>query len=403
MTDLPRGGTVDLLGHLIAFDTVSSRSNMALIDYIAARLGSVGIAHRILPSPDGKKANLWAMIGPDRPDGVVLSGHSDVVPVEGQPWDSDPFTMYCDGERLYGRGTADMKGFLACAIAAIERHRDAPLARPIHLAISYDEEIGCLGAPALIDWLTELPCAPAIALIGEPTEMRIVNAHKSVTVARTEIAGVEAHSSMAHCGVSAIDLAGRVIAGMKDIEAELSETRRDDRFVPDRATLSVNRIGGGTAVNILAGQAWFDWDVRGIPDADGDIVLGRLDALHQAVVAPVARVHPAVAIEARVLANVPALAPEPQGAAEALVRLLLAGSDNGPCTVSYGTEAGQFQRAGLSAVVIGPGSMDQGHKANEFVLLSQLAACESFLDALVGSLGEQRETMVDNGNGIAGI
>ncbi|WP_336966628.1 acetylornithine deacetylase [Sphingobium aquiterrae] len=399
MPELPSTETVELLGHLIAFDTVSSRSNMALIDYVAARLGSLGIVHRILPSADGKKANLWAMIGPDRPGGVVLSGHSDVVPVEGQTWDSDPFTMRCDGERLYGRGTTDMKGFIACAIAALERHREAPLERPIHLAISYDEEVGCLGAPYLIDWLTNLPIPPAIALIGEPTSMRIVNAHKSVTVARTEISGVEAHSSMAHHGVSAIDLAGRMIAGMKDMEADLADTHRDDRFLPDRATISVNRIGGGTAVNILAGQAWFDWDVRGIPDADGDTVLGRMDALQQAVAGPAARSHSGVTIGTRVLANVPALAPESEGAAETFVRALLADFSNDACAVSYGTEAGQFQRAGMSAVVIGPGSIDEAHKANEFVALSQLAACELFLDAVVVALSGQEETTLDAGHG----
>lgn len=385
MADRAVSETVALLGQLIAFNTESSRSNLALINHVAARFAALGIVHRALPSPDGTKANLWAMIGPDIQGGVVLSGHSDVVPVEGQAWDSDPFTMHVTGDRLYGRGAADMKGFLACAIAALEHHRDAPLSRPVHLAISYDEEIGCLGAPALIDWIVER-AAPAIVLVGEPTEMRVVNAHKSVTIARTEIAGVEAHSSMAHCGASAAGLAGQVIAGLKTIEDELGHARSDPRFVPDRTTISVNRMGGGTAVNILAGQAWFEWDVRGIPGAEGDLVLERLDDTGRDILAPVVRLHPDVCMATRVIANVPALAPEPAGQAESLARRLLDAPGQASTTVSYGTEAGLFQSAGLSSVVIGPGSMAQGHKANEFVTLEQLAACDVFLVRLIEDL-----------------
>jgi len=385
MAEYPRVETLDLLGQLIAFDTISSRSNLHLIDHVASRLAALGIEHRLLPSPQGDKANLWAMIGPDVPGGVVLSGHSDVVPVEGQSWDRDPFTLYRDGERLFGRGTADMKGFLACAVALLEQQRDAPLARPVHLAISYDEEVGCLGAPALIDWVAAR-AAPAAIFVGEPTEMQIVNAHKSVTVARTRIAGVEAHSSMAHRGASAVGLAGQVIAGLKAIEDELGESFSDSRFLPERTTISVNRVGGGTAFNILAGQAWFEWDVRGIPGADGDTVLERLDAARQRLVDPVARVHPGVGMTTEIIANVPPLAPEPGGTAEALARRLLGGGGEEAGTVPYGTEAGQFQRAGMSTVVIGPGSMAQGHQANEFVTLAQIASCEAFLARLIEAL-----------------
>lgn len=390
MADRTRSDAVTLLGQLIAFNTESSRSNLALIDHVAARFAALGIAHRVLPSPDGAKANLWAMIGPDVAGGVVLSGHSDVVPVEGQAWDSDPYTMRVAGDRVYGRGAADMKGFLACAIAALEYHRDAPLSRPVHLAISYDEEVGCLGAPALIDWMAER-AAPAIVLVGEPTEMRVVNAHKSVTIARTEITGVEAHSSMAHCGASAAELAGRAIAGLKVIEDELGGACSDPRFVPDRTTISVNRMGGGTAVNILAGHAWFEWDVRGIPGAEGDLVLERMEGTGRGIIDPVARLHSGVGMATRVIANVPALAPEPAGEAELLACRLLAASQDASSTVSYGTEAGMFQRAGMSTVVIGPGSMAQGHKANEFVTLGQLAACDAFLDRLIGELKQENK------------
>jgi acetylornithine deacetylase len=380
----PQTATVELLGRLIGFDTVSARSNRALIDHVADRLAAAGVRVRVLPSPDGGKANLWAMIGPEAPGGIVLSGHSDVVPVDGQDWDADPFTMRSEGGRLYGRGAADMKGFLACAIAALERHRHDDLRRPIHLAISYDEEIGCLGAPALLDWLARQPFAPAIAIIGEPTGMSIVNAHKGVTIARTEIRGVEAHSSMAHCGVSAVDLAGRAIAALKQIESELRAAIRDPSFEPDHATISVNRIAGGTAVNILAGSAWFEWDVRTVPGTSGRAVVDRLGDALETILAPIRLRHPSVAVETHILADVPPLAPEPDGPAQALAHRILGA--NLATTVAFGTEAGQFAAAGMSAVVLGPGSMDQGHKANEFVTTQQLAACDAFLSELARQL-----------------
>lgn len=379
--------TLDLLGALIAFDSVSARSNLPLIDFVAARLSEWGIAAQILPSPDGQKASLWATIGPAVDGGVVLSGHSDVVPVEGQDWASDPFRLALRDGRAYGRGTADMKGFIACVLAAAPALRDVPLTRPVHIALTYDEEVGCIGAPQLLDWLGRQRPRPAMAFIGEPTGMQVVNAHKGILVARTEITGMEAHSSLAHLGVSAVGLAGRAIALLHAMETELGGTTRDERFEPARATLSVNRVGGGTAVNILAGQAWFEWDIRSIPAVDARALLDRFTArLDAEIIGPACQSHPAVKATTRIIANAPALAPEADGQAEALAKRLL--STNETKVVPYAAEAGQFQQAGLSTIIVGPGSIEQAHKADEFVALDQLARCEAFLTRLGTALAQ---------------
>jgi acetylornithine deacetylase len=385
--EAPRAETLTLLGELVAFDTVSSRSNRALINHVMIRLKNSGIEARILPSSSGDKANLWATIGPEIDGGIVWSGHSDVVPVDGQSWQTDPFDMSVREGRAYGRGTTDMKGFIACAITALERHRHAPLRRPIHLALSFDEEVGCLGAPELLGWLTRHGPRPSLALIGEPTEMQVVNSHKGFLGVRTEITGVAAHSGLSHQGVSAIGLAGRVIELLRDIESELSRRDRDDRFVPDHTTISVNRIGGGTAINILAGEAWLEWDVRTLPHVIGREVLSRFEQrLQEEILDPVRSRHATVGARSRVVAEVPSLAPEHNGSAEALAKRLL-GVDC-PAVVAFGTEAGQFQGAGMSVVVVGPGSMQQGHRPDEFVSLSQLARCEAFLDRVTLALTE---------------
>ncbi|PTQ09985.1 acetylornithine deacetylase [Sphingomonas oleivorans] len=381
----PDPATLALLADLIAFDTVSARSNRALIDHAAAWLATRGITAEVLPSEDGEKASLWATIGPHVDGGIVLSGHSDVVPVEGQDWSSDPFRLDIRDGRAFGRGVADMKGFIACALSAAARLNDAPLKRPIHVALTYDEEVGCIGAPKLLDWLSRQAPRPAIAFIGEPTSMQVVNAHKGIVVARTDIRGVEAHSSLAHQGVSAIGLAARAITLLQRIEAELAVQVRDARFEPDRTTISVNRIGGGTAANILAGHAWFEWDIRSIPGVDVPATLARFrQALEEEVIAPARALHPGVSAATLIVADAPALAPEEDGAAEALATRLL--GTNRAVAVPYAAEAGQFQRAGLSTVIVGPGSIEQAHKADEYASLDQLARCEQFLDRLGAEL-----------------
>lgn len=382
----PSPEVVAVLADLIGFDSVSSRSNRPLIEHAAAYLASHGIDAQVLPSPDGEKASLWATIGPAIDGGLVLSGHSDVVPVDGQNWTSDPFTMDVRDGRAFGRGAADMKGFIACTLAAAARFRDAGLQRPVHVALTYDEEVGCIGAPKLLDWLSRQSPTPAVALIGEPTSMAVVNAHKGAIFARAGFTGVEAHSSMSHLGVSAIELAASAIGLLKRIEGELAEAHRDDRFEPSCSTISVNRISGGTATNILAGQAWFNWDLRFLPTVDPYSVVAEFTArIESEIIAPARALHPSVSASVELTASVPPLAPETDGAAEILAKRILGA--NATQAVSYVTEAGQFQQAGLSSVVIGPGSIDQAHKADEFVALEQLARCEDFLARLAKALG----------------
>jgi len=385
MSDIAPDSTLALLERLIAFDTVSARSNLALIDFVAAHLRGQGVEVAVVPSPDGTKASLWATVGPKVDGGVVLSGHSDVVPVEGQDWASDPFRLDARGTRVYGRGVADMKGFIACALAAVPGLLAAGLKRPVHIALTYDEEVGCVGAPSLLAWLGEQQPRPAIAFIGEPTLMSVVNAHKGILLAHTEITGVEAHSSLSHLGVSAIALAGKAIALLDEIEAEFAAGSTDARFEPSRATISINRMGGGTAVNILAGNAWFDWDVRSIPAVDAEAVLARFeDRLAREIIAPAAQAHPGVSAITEVVANAPALAPESGVGAEALAKRLL--STNETRVVAFAAEAGHFQRAGLSTVIVGPGSIEQAHKADEFIEVEQLAECDRFIARLAGEM-----------------
>ncbi|MEM9964845.1 MAG: acetylornithine deacetylase [Asticcacaulis sp.] len=385
MTVLPSTQTLGLLGDLIGFDTVSAKSNRALIDYVAAYLKGHGIGAEVIASQDGAKASLWATIGPEIDGGIVLSGHSDVVPVDGQDWSSNPFLMDIRDGRAYGRGVTDMKGFVACVLAAAPSLSRLPLKRPVHIALTYDEEVGCIGAPQLLAWLRDKPYKPAIAFIGEPTSMRVVNAHKGIMAAHTEIAGCEAHSSLAHQGVSAIGLAAQAIGILQTLEAERAAAHVDPRFEPSRATVSVNLIGGGTAINILAGQAWFDWDIRSIPAVDAHELRGEFERrLERDVIAPVRAQFAGVDAQTRVWADAPALKPEDDGEAEALAKRIL--GTNEVFAVPYAAEAGQFQEAGLSTVIVGPGSIEQAHKVDEFIELSQLAACEAFLQGLIVEL-----------------
>lgn len=369
------------LAWLVGFPTVSRDSNRPLIDHAATVLAERGAKVEVIPSPDGTKASLWATIGPEVDGGVVLAGHSDVVPVDGQDWSSAPFDLTRRGERVYGRGTADMKGFAACAIACTPLLAAMPLKRPVHIALTYDEEIGCLGAPDLLRWVGQQRVNPDIAFIGEPTLMEVVNAHKGIFVARTTITGVEAHSSLSHKGVSAVGMAARAISLLLDIEAELAATRTNPDFNPPHTTISANVISGGTAVNILAGQAQFDWNVRPIPGDDGRAIIARFEAEAEArILGPLRDRFPTISLSTRLISNTPALKPEREGKAEALAKTLV--RSNSAVAVPYAAEAGQFQEAGLSAVIIGPGSIEQAHKPDEWIAVEQLDRCASFIARL---------------------
>ncbi|MDW7553118.1 MULTISPECIES: acetylornithine deacetylase [Azospirillum] len=378
-------GSKAMIARLVGFDTVSRRSNMALIDWVRDYLAGYGVESRLVPSPDGAKANLFATIGPMTEGGVVLSAHTDVVPVDGQPWDTDPFTLVERDGRLYGRGTADMKSFPAVALALLPDILAAGLKRPLHLALSYDEEVGCIGAPAMIARIADELPRPSAVIVGEPTSMGVVLAHKGCYVLRTTVTGHEVHSSQIDRGVSAVMTAARLVTLVGDMAAE-NAAASDPAcgFDPPFTTLQVGTIEGGTAANITARHCSFVWDIRPLPGDDWTRYRDRFEAECERLRAAMRRISPDCDIRTEQLAGVPGLAPEPEGAAAQLCHALTGRNDSG--MVSFAAEAGQFQEAGLSTVLCGPGSIDQAHQPNEYIDVAQVTACEGFLRDLVRRL-----------------
>lgn len=370
----------ELIARLVSFPTISERSNLALIDWAEGYLSAHGARCRRTMNEEGTKANLFATIGPEVAGGVVLSGHSDVVPVEGQSWSSDPFVVTERNGRLYGRGTADMKSFLAIAMALAPEFAARPLRRPIHIAMSYDEEIGCLGVASMIqDIMANLP-PPGLVIIGEPTSMRLVTGHKGVNLFRTRVIGRAAHSSQPHRGAGAILAAGRLIDYLWRLGEEQRQ-QRDSRFEPPWTTVQVGLIEGGTAVNILPAECSFFWEYRNLPSQDSSAIRKLFEDYCEREVLPSLREFaPEARIETEAVALVPPLAQEENGAAEALVRRLTGANES--AAVSFATEGGLFQRAGLSTVVCGPGSIDQAHQPDEYIELEQIEACIAFMRRL---------------------
>lgn len=370
----------ELIARLVSFPTISERSNLALIDWAEGYLSAHGARCRRTMNEEGTKANLFATIGPEVAGGVVLSGHSDVVPVEGQSWSSDPFVVTERNGRLYGRGTADMKSFLAIAMALAPEFAARPLRRPIHIAMSYDEEIGCLGVASMIqDIMANLP-PPGLVIIGEPTSMRLVTGHKGVNLFRTRVIGRAAHSSQPHRGAGAILAAGRLIDYLWRLGEEQRQ-QRDSRFEPPWTTVQVGLIEGGTAVNILPAECSFFWEYRNLPSQDSSAIRKLFEDYCEREVLPSLREFaPEARIETEAVALVPPLAQEEDGAAEALVRRLTGANES--AAVSFATEGGLFQRAGLSTVVCGPGSIDQAHQPDEYIELEQIEACIAFMRRL---------------------
>ena len=378
-----------ILDRLVAFPTISRDSNLALVDWVEEYLAGYGVTATRVPNEDGTKASLFAQVGPDVAGGVILSGHTDVVPVEGQAWDTDPFVVTERDGRLYGRGTCDMKGFDALALAAVPKALAAGLKRPLQIALSHDEEVGCVGAPAMIDRMRrDLPPAAA-ALIGEPSMMKVVTGHKGSAGFRTHVRGFEVHSSILDQGVNAIMQGARLIDWCNAVNAR---NRAADPsalaaiFEPPYTTAHVGQITGGTAHNITAKDCIFPVDFRCVPGETPDqweeilcTEVARIEAEMQAI-------RPETGIDVTPSFAIPPLRPETDGAAEALARRL--SGDNATHVVSYGTEAGQFQERGYSAVVCGPGDIAQAHQPNEFLSVEQLHAGERFIDRLIDALAE---------------
>jgi len=378
----------EMLARLVAFDTTSAKSNLALIDFVRGHLAAHGVESR-LTFDDGKaKANLYASLGPAEAGGVVLSGHTDVVPIAGQPWSSDPFALREADGRLYGRGSADMKGFIALVLSLVPEMLGAGLKRPVHIALSYDEELGCLGAPRMIaDIAANLP-PPALAVIGEPTRLRLGNRHKGCYGYHLEVTGRDGHSSAPDRGVNAIAHAAEAIAFLGRLADRFRrEGPFDPGFDPPHTTLNIGEIEGGTAVNIVARTCRLGWEFRPIPATDPKAVEEEVRRFVEGDLAPRLK---AKAPEAGASLNascvVPPLVPKSGSAAEALIRRLTGVNES--IGISFGTEAGQFQEMGLDTVVCGPGSIEQAHKPDEYIELSQLAEGEAFLRRLIAWAAE---------------
>ena len=387
MTDAARlDRAVEILDRLVAFDTTSSRSNLELIDWVADYLGRHGIAAERSSAGAGK-ANLFATIGRGERGGVILSGHTDVVPVAGQEWRSDPFRLTerpgePDG-RLYGRGSADMKGFIALMLALVPEAARRSLKVPLHLAFTHDEETGCFGAPALIRALPQGMARPMLAIIGEPTGMQVANRQKGCAFFRTRVIGREGHSSAPERGVSAIFAAAEIIAEIARLAADAKgQARADSGFDPPHTTLSVGTIAGGAAVNIIARDCAFEWDLRSLPGDDAAALKARLDDFVAADLLPrMRRVYPQAAVETETVVAVPPLLAVADSPAEALARRLT--GSNTTTTISFASEAGLYQEAGIPAIVCGPGSIEVAHKPDEFITRAELAAGAAFLDRLL--------------------
>lgn len=377
-------GTVKILERLVGFPTVSRDSNLPLIEWTRNFLADYGIDSHLVPNATGGKANLFASVGPQEAGGLVFSGHTDVVPVDGQPWSSDPFKLAARDARLHARGACDMKGFIAAALSRVPTLKATKLKRPVHFMFSYDEEIGCLGAPSMIAAASRKLPKPAVVIVGEPTGMAVANTHKGICAGRTRITGIEAHSSLTHQGVSAVMLAAELIHYLNEVAAKFASapaSAHSSRFVPPYSTVTANVIQGGTASNIMAGVCEFAWDIRALPSESAHAVIDSLEKFSSVLLARLESEGRHCSIRSELLADVPPLLAD-GGVAEALARAIAPVAGD-PITVPFATEGGQFQGAGWSTVVCGPGSIEQAHKADEYVEREQLAACEAFLERAI--------------------
>lgn len=375
--------SLEMIEALVAFDTTSAKSNLDLIDFVDDYLKGHGVPTRRTLDDSGQKANLFATLGPEIEGGIVLSGHTDVVPVTGQPWTVEPFAITRRDGRLYGRGTSDMKSFSAVALALVPEALAAPLRRPIHLALSYDEEVGCIGVGRLIADIKQALPLPRIVIVGEPSSMKLVNAHKGIMTFNTRLTGKEAHSSQPHRSGNAIMAAAELVAFIARMAREKrAAADPDNPFEPPYTTFNVGLIEGGNAANIVPRHCSFSWEFRSVPGDDDEAILERFTRYAETEVLPVLRENaPDAEIVTEMQAQAPALAPETDSPAEALIRVLTGA--NQATVVSYATEGGHFQGAGLSTVICGPGSIDQAHQPDEFIEVSQVEACEAMLRRLI--------------------
>jgi acetylornithine deacetylase len=378
--------SLDLLKALVAFDTTSRESNLHLIDFVRDYLARFDVPCELIYNDQRSKANLFATIGPKDQPGIVLSGHTDVVPVDGQPWTVPAFQLTERDGKLYGRGTADMKGYIACVLALVPSLVKAPLRLPVHIALSYDEEVGCLGARSLLKALEQRPVKPMLCIIGEPTELKPVLGHKGKLAMRCDIQGEACHSAYAPLGVNAIEYAAELIGELGRIGNRLKAPEHHDaRFDPPFSTVQTGVIAGGKALNIVPADCRFDFEIRALPSQDPGVVAQELKTYAEQQVLP--RMHAVSnqsAIRFSELAAYPGLATDARSEAAELIAAFSGSREFG--TVAFGTEGGLFDAAGIATVVCGPGSMDQGHKPDEFVSLAQLIGCDAMLQRMLLSI-----------------
>jgi acetylornithine deacetylase len=375
-----------LLARLVAFDTTSRESNLQLIEFVRDYLAGFDVPCQLIFNAERSKANLYATLGDDDRPGIVLSGHTDVVPVDGQPWTLPPFTLSERDGKLYGRGTADMKGYIACVLAAVPTLLAKPLSMPVHIALSYDEEVGCLGVRSLLGELEQRPHRPVLCIIGEPTELKPVLGHKGKLAMRCDVHGAACHSAYAPQGVNAIEYAAQLIGELGRIGTSLRAVElQDQRFDPPFTTVQTGVISGGKALNIVPADCRFDFEIRALPDQDPRTVATQLADFAQQQLLPQMRAVAAGSdIQFAELSAYPGLATDPQGRAAQLIAELCGSAEF--TTVAFGTEGGLFDAIGIPTVVCGPGSMDQGHKPDEFVSVAQLQACDAMLERLAAML-----------------
>jgi acetylornithine deacetylase len=382
--------SAEILNKLLSFPTVSRDSNFDLVRFVVELLDGHGIEHTIIASEDGHKANLFAAVGPNDVSGVMLSGHSDVVPVDGQDWTVPPFAMTQRDGRLYGRGAADMKGFVACALSACLKAKKRDLKTPLQLALSYDEEVGCLGVHSLVSMLRMAPHRPRLCIVGEPTDMHVATGHKGKVAARAVCRGRAGHSALAPLALNAIHLGCDFVAALRDEQKRLmSDGARDDDYDVPYTTVHVGKFNGGVALNIVPESCQVDFELRYIARDDPDDIIGRLRRAADRIAAKGALVAPEAAITIDIVNAYPGLDTPPDSEAVAFVKSLIGANET--IKVAFGTEGGLFSRdVGTATVVCGPGSMAQGHKADEYVTIEQLGRCDQMLDNLLERLESGR-------------
>lgn len=383
----PSQDTIDWCRKLIAHQSVSMTPNMALIEEVKAFLDGLGYETLVVRDDSDTKANLYATIGPAVNGGVILSGHSDVVPTEGQNWASDPYDIDIRDGKLYGRGSCDMKGFLACLLAKTETFKNADLRVPIHLAFTYDEEVGCLGVPSLVEAINNLPHKPAMCIVGEPTEMKVITQHKGKYSARAHFTGRSGHSSLPGEGVNAVEFASEFVVFLRKLGRQCrDEGPHDDEFTPNHTTFHTGVIKGGTQLNIIPQNCFVDFEFRNLPNDDRDALKARIfDYLDNTLIPEMRETYDDVGVEIEVISDMPGLATGDDEEVTKLVMALTGANTTGK--VSFGTEAGVFSAMGdIPTVVCGPGNIEQAHKPDEFIELDQLGRCEVFLDKLLAVL-----------------